>query len=105
MVGWDNSHTCNPPYGGSGTSRGEVEDVVLVVAGPEPCGQSAGQRYHEGAGRWLGHGWGQGVIRKPGSEVVDGERQTATGMGRQKLGNALAVFTVGKRKLRRSLGI
>lgn len=35
---------------GSGTGKGEIDDVVVVVvAGPKLGGQSAGQRYREGA--------------------------------------------------------
>jgi len=44
--GGENSHIHTElPYGGSGTGRGEAEDVVIVVAGAEPGGQSVGQRY------------------------------------------------------------
>jgi len=31
-------YTHNPSYGGSGTGREEAEDIVVVVAGPEPGG-------------------------------------------------------------------
>jgi len=41
VAGWENSHTHNRLYRGSGTGRGGAEDVVVGVAGPEPGGQSA----------------------------------------------------------------
>jgi len=45
------THTHNLLYEGSGNGRGEAEDVIVVVVGSEPGGQSAGQSYREGAGR------------------------------------------------------
>lgn len=50
VAGWENS-TQDPLYGAISTSRGVAEDVITVVAGPEPCGQSVGPRYCEGADR------------------------------------------------------
>lgn len=58
----------NPSYGGSATGIVEEEDVVVVVVGPEPGGQTAGQRYNEVAGRRMDGD--RRMIRKPGSEVV-----------------------------------
>jgi len=74
VAAWKNSHTQTSIWGPH-TGRGEAEDVVVVVAGPEPGGKSAGQRYREGAGRWMV--WDRRMIRKLGSDVVEREHQTA----------------------------
>jgi len=73
------------------------------VGDPEPGGQSAGHKYREGAGRRMVGD--ERMIRKLGSDVVDGKRQAATGTGRREPGGATAGFVVGDRRLRRSLGI
>jgi len=55
------------------------------VGGPEPGGHSARQWR-----RWIVRD-GQ-MIRKPGSDVVDGKCQAATGTGRREPGSAKAEF-------------
>jgi len=55
----------------------------IKVAGPEP----GGQRYLQGAGRRM--------VGEPESDVVQRERQTATGTGRRKPGSATTGFVVG----------
>jgi len=98
VAGWENSHTHDPSYGGSGTGKGEAEDVNVVVAGPE-----AGQRYREGAGRRMVGD--RRMIRKLGSYAVDREYRTSTGTGRQKPISTTAGFVVGDRRSGRSPGI
>jgi len=69
VAGWENSH--DPSYGGSGTGRGAAEDIVVVVASPEPGELSAGQRYREGAGRGIDRD--RRMITNLGSDAVDRE--------------------------------
>jgi len=51
----------------------------------------------EQADGWSGTG---GMIREPGSDVKERERQAATGTGRRKPGSAMSGFVVGDRRPR-----
>jgi len=92
-AGWGSSHThkCLSWY--SGTGRGEAEDIA------ELGGQSARRKY------WGGRKvMDRRMIRKPGSNIVVGKRQPATGTGRWEPGSAAAELVVGDRRWTRSPG-
>ena len=87
--------------GGSGTGRGEAEGVVAKV-GSEQGGSQLGRGTVKEQTDWWS---GQAVDQEAESDVVDGECQTATGMGRRTPGSVTAGFVVRGRRPRHSQGI
>jgi len=70
------THTQQSVGGAMVPGKKKAEDVVIEAADPKPGKESARQRYREGAGRRM--------VREPECDVIAGEHQTATGLGRQK---------------------
>jgi len=89
--GWTHAHTRSFAWVQRYRQGREAEDVVVVVASPEPGGQSYRTDSRD-----------RQMIRKPGNIVAE-IHQTAP--GRQEPGKAQAGIVVRDKSLRRSLGI